>query len=160
MSKPWSKLKSRLEGLWAPELRMAIHTTAYRHPEKSGGMRIPRHWITLEDRIIWDFPADFLFRKNPEHPAAFDFLLEHYQGGSGHSSAPAGVIRQYIDCPVEAVLTTQFEYDHWSLGDVLRAADRRLGKSRLRVWAAGLTAQNPAHQVLVARFDSPLPAPG
>ena len=136
MSKPWSKLKSRLESLWVPGLRMAIHTTAYRHPEKSGGKPIPRHWITLEGRVIWDFPADFLFRKNPEHPAAFDFLLEHYPGNSGQS-APASVIRQYIDCPMEAVLTTKFEDDHWHLGDVLRAADRRSGKSRLHVWAAG-----------------------
>lgn len=56
------------------ELRMAIHTTAYR--QLQGGRQIPRHWITLEGRLIWDFPADFLFRNNPTHPAAFDFLLE------------------------------------------------------------------------------------
>jgi hypothetical protein len=45
-------------------------------------------------------------------------------------SAISNLIRDYINCPKEALLEP-FENDRWGLTDILRAADRRIGKRRL-----------------------------
>jgi hypothetical protein len=45
-----------------------------------------------------------------------------------------------------------FEMDEWELTDILRAADRRLGRQTLLAWARTLDLDHPAEKVLAARF--------
>jgi hypothetical protein len=42
--------------------------------------------------------------------------------------------------------------DSWELTDVLRAADRRLGRATVTAWADTLDARHPARPVVEARF--------
>jgi len=147
MSKPWSKLKSRVEALWDPALRLAIHATAYSNNADRRDSRLSRHWLVLDKAVIWDFPGPFL----SDWPARG----RRAPGGSPEFPNGGGVIsellREYLDRPV-AMLLVPFEDDGWELTDMLRAADRRLGKAALLDWAQGLDAEHPAHRILQARF--------
>jgi hypothetical protein len=64
MTRPWSKLKSRIEVLFAPQLPLAIHCNVFVKCDRSWDFDEPRHWIMLghgrSGRIIWDFPGPFL----------------------------------------------------------------------------------------------------
>lgn len=41
------------------------------------------------------------------------------------------IIRDYIDTPVSELLSHKFEKDYWGITEILKAADRRLGKAKL-----------------------------
>lgn len=41
------------------------------------------------------------------------------------------MIREYIDTPVNELFDKIFENDKWGLTDILKAADKRLGKNKL-----------------------------
>jgi hypothetical protein len=43
----------------------------------------------------------------------------------------SNLIRDYVDTSREALLQKSFDHDHWGLTDILKAADRRIGKRRL-----------------------------
>ncbi len=45
--KPWSKLKSRVEALFAPGLPLAIHCNVFVKVTKEFTFDEPRHWIML-----------------------------------------------------------------------------------------------------------------
>ncbi len=61
---PWSKLKSRVEALFAPSLPLAIHCNVFAKVTKAFTFDEPRHWVMLghgrTGYIIWDFPGPFL----------------------------------------------------------------------------------------------------
>lgn len=147
MTKPWSKLKSRVEALWDPSLRMAIHCTGYANSAGSGGKsRLSRHWLVLDRANIWDFPGPFIAGQvqGPLVPGAD----AHWPNGG---SIVSNLLHQYAERPI-ASLFEPFPEDGWGLTDLLRAADRRLGRERLLAWARSLDAESPAHRVLAARF--------
>ena len=54
------------------------------------------------------------------------------------------MLREYIDTPSSELMTKKFEGDHWGLTDILRAADRRIGRRRLAELAE--VVSNPAAQ--------------
>jgi hypothetical protein len=116
--RPWSKLQREIEKLFADNLSMRIQCRAYRMDSQRGSTNIPRYWITLGKDIIFDYPKDF-----PEARASYPYLTD--------VSSISRLIRDYIDTPVDDLLSKQFE-DPWGLIEIFLAADRRIGKRRLR----------------------------
>jgi len=145
VGKPWSKLKARVEDLFVPSLDIRIHCTKYRYYTNHDHYDVPRHYIMMAGEVIWDFPGPYLRSKGNPYAPPIDYQW-------GFANGVASVLRQYLDCPKDKLLETQFEEDHWFLGDMLRAADRRLGFKRLTVWAMMMDTPNPAKPVLLARF--------
>jgi hypothetical protein len=142
--RPWSKLKSRVEALFAPNLALAIHCNVFVKVTRHFTFDEPRHWIMLghgrNGQIIWDFPGPFLRPAPAERPRSsrgppLDYWESGY-GWNGGSSAPSALMRAYLDRPREQ-LTEPFD-DPWELAAILRAADRRLGKDYLLTWAGDL----------------------
>jgi hypothetical protein len=148
MSRPWSKLKSRVEDLWVPKLGLQIHCTSYDWPDFGSRHHLSRHWITLGKAIIWDFPAPFL-----RDPPARGRRAEGYLGFPNGGRVIGELLRDYVDRDRDD-LFDPFEDDGWELTDILRAADRRLGRAVLKTWAKTLDDGHPAHAVLAARFGA------
>ena len=158
--RPWSKLKSCVEGLFAPGLSLAIHCTVFAKTTKAFTFDKPRHWVMLghghAGRIIWDFPGPFL-RPAPGKPPRttrgppLDYWEDGYGWSGKRPSEPSGLLRDYLDRPRDRLLEP-FE-DPWELAAILRAADRRLGRSCLLDWADTLDAEHPAPEVIRARFE-------
>ena len=124
MSKRWSKLQSRLYNLMDPTVGFQIHTVLYEMNSNDGyhGSKLPRYFITIGKKIIFDFPKDFPEARTPgksEYPWITDI------------SDISDVIEEYIQRP-EAQLMEPFENDKWGITDILRACDRRMGKRRLK----------------------------
>ncbi len=63
---------------------------------------------------------------------------------SSETSEISNMLREYIDTPSSELMTKKFEGDHWGLTDILRAADRRIGRRRLAELAE--VVSNPAAQ--------------
>ena len=116
--RPWSKLQREIEKLFTDNLSMRIQCRAYGMDSQRGSTNIPRYWITLGKDIIFDYPKDF-----PEARASYPYLTD--------VSAISRLIRDYIDTSVDDLLSKQFE-DPWGLIEIFLAADRRIGKRRLR----------------------------
>ncbi len=157
--KPWSKLKSRVEALFAPGLPLAIHCNVFVKVRKEFTFDEPRHWIMLghgrAGRIIWDFPGPFL-KPAPDQPprSARGPALEYWEAGYGSDgqkpSEPSALMCAYLDRSRERLMEP-FE-DPWELAAILRAADRRLGRACLLDWAQELDLEHPALVVIRARF--------
>ena len=116
--KPWSKLQREIEKLFTDELSIRIQCRAYRMDSQRGSTNIPRYWITLGKDIIFDYPKDF-----PPANASYPYVTD--------VSSISRLIRDYIDTPVDDLLIKEFE-DPWGLIEIFLAADRRIGKRRLR----------------------------
>jgi len=116
--KPWSKLQREIEKLFTDELSIRIQCRAYRMDSQRGSTDLPRYWITLGKDIIFDYPKDF-----PPANASYPYLTD--------VSSISRLIRDYIDTPVDDLLIKEFE-DPWGLIEIFLAADRRIGRRRLR----------------------------
>lgn len=142
--KPWSKLQKQLYLLIAPNLDFQIYCNAYRMKSQRGTTSLPRYWIVLNKEIIFDYPKDFLsnliqregsrelrptgtstWLLNSDLPVKD--LYPYYTEVQDISC----VIREYIDTPVNELFDKIFENDKWGLTDILKAADKRLGKKKL-----------------------------
>ena len=164
--RPWSKLKSRVEALFAPGLPLAIYCNVFAKVTKEFTFDEPRHWVMLgrgrAGRIIWDFPGPFL-RPAPGKPprSTRGPALATWEAGYGCGgrcpSEPSAMMRDYLDRPRDRLMEPFA--DPWELAAILRAADRRLGRACLLGWAAGLDQGHPALIVLRARFGPAPPWP-
>jgi hypothetical protein len=145
--KPWSKLKSRIESLWSDDLAMSVHCTSYPYNSPGSPIRVSRHWITLDKIILWDFPGPFLSvdRKRGGHVQNAE---PHFANGG---SIIGELICEYLDRPRDQ-LVLPFAADLWEFTDILRAADRRMGRATLEVWVSGLDDEHPARQVFASRY--------
>ena len=161
MSRRWSKLKSKVEALWAPELLLAIHCNVFRKVTKHFTFDEPRHWIVLNGKVIWDFPGPFLKpdvlvghtpKPKPEPRGEW---LDYWESGYGWNgvepSTPSFLMETWIDRPRDRLMAP-VEEDRWELTDILRAADRRLGRAALLRWAATLDGEHPALCVYAHRY--------
>ncbi|WGM40441.1 hypothetical protein [Caulobacter sp. NIBR1757] len=148
MSGPWSKLKSRVEDLWVPKLGLAIHATRYKAQHHNGAPEgHSRHWIRLNKTIIWDFPGQFLPDRPSRGAPLYGVNIANPNGGYRIGN----LLRDYLDRDRDR-LFEPFENDGWELTDILRAADRRVGRERLLAWAETTDEAHPALAVLRARF--------
>ena len=136
----WSKLGRDIRALFAPNLPLRIHCVAYalNSKEACGSTRFPRYWITLGKETIFDYPKHFMecvvhspsdCEKNRYGEEA-GMLKHNYPYENGVSDI-SRLIRDYINRPKETLLEP-FENDLWGLIEILRAADRRIGKRRLQ----------------------------
>jgi hypothetical protein len=62
------------------------------------------------------------------------------------------LLREYIDTPKELIFEKHFTADNWGLTDILKAADRRLGRGKLRTWRDRME-DSPALKVLHKRLS-------
>lgn len=143
-ARPWTKLKREVEKLFDPTLGVELRCAVYTHPGKSA-VKMPRHYITLDGEIIWDFPAPFV---GSQH---LQYYFDPYWTGADNNSWISDLLRAYVDRPRDQLLEP-FEDDHWGLTDILRAADRRVGKRNLIKWALTADGEHPARAVLRKRF--------
>lgn len=123
MSKRWSKLQSRLYNLMDPTIDFQIHCALYEMNSNNGyhGNKLPRYFITVGKKIVFDYPKDFDTTRN--------YGFNSYPWDSEISEI-SEVIEEYIQCP-ESQLMAKFENDNWGITDILRVCDRRIGKRRL-----------------------------
>ncbi|MEI6140576.1 MAG: hypothetical protein WCP85_15010 [Mariniphaga sp.] len=155
----WSKLKKKLENLFEPTLNIEFNCSSYPVRSQRGGNSIPRFYMQIDKEIIWDFPRDFELRN-------IQFSLWASQ------NEITDLIQEYIETPVDQLLTTNFKYetitieDDWllhldgkryevnyHLTELFIAADRRIGKQKLIGFAA-LKSNEAIDTILEKRFGS------
>ena len=131
----FSKLKKRIESLFAPDVNLKVRCTAYGYDGWAGYRELPRLWITLDKEIIFDFIKDFkdlrvsrLVHYINNHSAMVDFPI--YYPDIMFVNA---LIQEYIETPADILFDHVFPDDHFGLTDILKAADRRIGKNRLLI---------------------------
>ena len=129
--KKWSSLQRELYKIIDNRIRFQIHLSKYRIDSQYGSTDLPRYWITLGEEIIFDYPKQFVdvsthgnFIKN------LSGKKQLYPYGTDISDI-SDLIREYIDTPKEIIFHKHFENDYWGLANILRAADKRIGKRRL-----------------------------
>ncbi len=157
----WSKLKSRVEALFAPGLELAIHCNVFIQVRKVFTFDEPRHWVVLghgrHARILWDFPGPFLRPGRGMAPrSARGQPLDSWEEGYGYGapdnpSRISALLHEYLERPRTRLMEPV--EDPWELAAILRAADRRLGRNVLLAWGSTLDAEHPACPVLHARFS-------
>lgn len=111
---PWSKLQSALYRIIDPEVGFQMHCCAYSIGES---IPIPRYWITIEKKIVWDFPKNAMWDEG-----------QWYFGDE--TKALSCLIRAYVNCPNNELLSYEFK-DRWKMLPFLRVCDKRIGKRRL-----------------------------
>jgi len=135
----FSKLKARIESLFDATLNMQIRCTVYqkREPKYWTPSEYLRFWITLDKVVIYDL------MKDTKH------LREKYadNGNQGHLVTEWDTIRvnsliqEYIETPIDLLFDHVFQKDIYGVTDILKAADRRIGKRRLRILYDRTTSQ-------------------
>lgn len=124
---PWSKLQRAVYLIVAPGLPLQIHCRVYPMNAQWGTTGIPRYWMTLGKEIIWDYPKQFVSQ------GYLDRHLPNRWPYATDISEISCLIREYLDTPRSRILTEPFTHDLWGVVDILRAADRRVGR---RQWDA------------------------
>lgn len=157
----FSSLRKRIEALFVPGLKLSVDCFAFANRTQWSEMKVPRYTVKLDREIIWDFPQDFPLKK--ETPYVWNDLVDI-----------STLIRNYIDAPVEGLTERSFkgeqvsmiyqylgtddqdEYDfNLCLTPLFIAADRRIGKDKLKEWAEQWPAESAVHRILEARFEVP-----
>ena len=150
--KRWSKLAKRLYELVDESIDFKLHFTVYRMQSKRGSTDLPRYFITLAGEIIFDYPKDFVLKSGGVKSLAQGALAKIYPYGNDISDI-GELIREYIDTPKEELFAKHFDVDDWGLANILKAADKRIGKRRLQILAKN--KKNQAMQkVIAARLEA------
>ena len=109
--RPWSKLQSALYKVIDRGVDFQMHSCSYDIGDWVG---IPRYWITIGKDIVWDFPKNAMWDGSD-----WNFFDE--------AKGLSRLIRAYVDCPKDELLTCAFS-DRWKMLPFLLACDRRIGK--------------------------------
>lgn len=132
--KRWSLLQREIYKLIDERINFQIHLSKYRMKSQYGSTDLPRYWITVGNDVIFDYPMQFVdINGNVKYGNCVKNLKgvkKHYPYGTDISDI-SNLIREYIDTPKELVFSKHFEKDCWGLANILKAADRRIGKRRL-----------------------------
>ena len=151
--KRWSKLQKRLYLLTDEGTDFQLHLSVYRMQSAYGSTDLPRYWITLGKDIIFDYPSDFIAKD--ENGVSFVRDLEgksKYYPYSSDISDISDFFREYIDTPADKLLDKHFDCDKWGLADILRAADKRIGRRRLALLGER-TDNTAAHKIIEKRLS-------
>ena len=148
----FSKLKKRIESLFHPDLDLKVYCNTY----YKGGCFIckshPRFWIVFNKEIIFDFIKDFMDLRipDPENKFMWESGGRHvyYQDISNINC----MVAKYIEVPKDKIFDHAFPDDYFGLTDILKAADRRIGKKRLLI-LRNKTQSESAKKVIEARFS-------
>nr|WP_314381993.1 hypothetical protein [uncultured Campylobacter sp.] len=150
--KRWSKLQKRLYELVDESIDFKLHCTVYRMQSRCGSTDLPRYFITLAGEIIFDYPKDFVLKSGGVKSLAQGALTKIYPYGNDISDI-GELIREYIDTPKDELFKKHFGVDEWGLANILKAADKRIGKRRLQILAKN--KKNQAMQkVIAARLEA------
>ena len=150
--KCWSKLAKRLYELVDESIDFKLHCTVYRTQSRRGSTDLPRYFITLAGEIIFDYPKDFMLKSGGVKSLAGGAPTKIYPYGNDISDI-GELIREYIDTPKEELFAKHFDADEWRLANILKAADKRIGKRRLQILAKN--KKNQAMQkVIAARLEA------
>ena len=150
--KRWSKLQKRLYELVDESIDFKLHCTVYRMQSRCGSTDLPRYFITLAGEIIFDYPKDFVLKSGGIKSLAEGALTKIYPYGNDISDI-GELIREYIDTPKDELFKKHFDADEWGLANILKAADKRIGKRRLQILAKN--KKNQAMQkVIAARLEA------
>ncbi|WP_454992006.1 SF0329 family protein [Campylobacter rectus] len=150
--KRWSKLQKRLYELVDESIDFKLHCTVYRMQSRCGSTDLPRYFITLAGEIIFDYPKDFVLKSGGVKSLAQGALTKIYPYGNDISDI-GELIREYIDTPKDELFKKHFDADEWGLANILKAADKRIGKRRLQILAKN--KKNQAMQkVIAARLEA------
>jgi hypothetical protein len=147
-------MKRQIEGLFAPQLvgRLEVH----HHRFAAKGTFCHREWVTLDGEVIWDYPAPFTVGNEREQPHVDPRYFHYHHWGEYHWYTQQ-TIGSYLDAPRDE-LFGPLTGDHYGLGNILRAADRRIGFERLAWWAfMELRYAPPARRIMGVRFESRKP---
>lgn len=140
MGKRWSKLQKKIDDLVDPALDFQIHCVKYRVPEHGGMQEFPRYFVTLEGKTIFDWPKDYPL--GDSNCGKLDISCLFF----GRASDISDAISKYLNAPEKARMTIT---DPWGIVDIIRAADRRIGRRR---WDQVFALSNFAgRQILLAR---------
>lgn len=127
--KRFSKLHKRIKTLFVNDISLQFHMTVYRQHSPGwgyGSNAYPRYWLQLGQEIIWDYPHDFMrIFEEQGHPRT----LFYPDWGAEYNVLH--LICQYLNTPRDQLWKATEKDDRWSLYEVLKAADRRIGKQRL-----------------------------
>ena len=145
--KRWSKLQKRFYELVDESIDFQIHCAVYRMQSRRGGTDLPRYFITLAGEIIFDYPKDFVLKSGGVKSLAQGALTKIYPYGNDISDI-GELIREYIDTPKDELFKKHFDADEWGLANILKAADKRIGKRRLQILAKN--KKNQAMQKVIA----------
>lgn len=113
----WSKLQKSLYLLIDENINFQIHCSVYRMKSQNDGTDLPRYWITLNKEIIFDYPKQFI-----QGETDYPYITQ--------ISDISDLIREYINTDINELFDKSFENDKWGLTDILKAADKRIGKRR------------------------------
>ena len=159
--KRFSKLKKEIENLFHPDLKMEFCCSAYWMRPKNGyaSRSIPRFYVKLDGKIIWDYPKDF----------EVDGRSSEWCSDNGISA----LVREYIDTPIDELLHKKFSGEYKRFGDIItyrkdpkgekvkfimeqadpkvatslidifKMADRRLGKKKIAELGALIANYSP-----------------
>ncbi|MFB6366319.1 hypothetical protein ACFCP7_20060 [Paenibacillus elgii] len=145
----WSKLQKELYLIITDQIDFQIHCVAYRMDSVYGSTDLPRYWITLDQDTIWDYPKQFVtydggVRNLTGFVAGYPYTTD--------ISDISKLIREYIETPKNELMSKVFEHDHWGLINILRCADRRIGRRRFKQLRKKIH-NKAALKVLQARMD-------
>ena len=126
--RPWSKLQRDLYKIIDCKINLQIHCIAYRMDSQRGSTNLPRYWITLGKETLWDYPKDFVKKHGTKNYS--DTKINNYPYSSDVPDI-SDLLREYIETPKEKIYENHFENDKWGLINILKSADRRIGKGRL-----------------------------
>ena len=150
--KRWSKLQKRFYELVDEGIDFQIHCAVYRMQSRRGGTDLPRYFITLAGEIIFDYPKDFVLKSGGVKSLAQGALAKIYPYGNDISDI-GELIREYIDTPKDELFKKHFDADEWGLANILKAADKRIGKRRLQILAKNKKNQ-AIQKVIAARLEA------
>ena len=151
--KRWSSLQRELYKIVDESIDFQIHLSMYRMDSQYGSTELPRYWITLGKEIIFDYPKQFVCFENGH------CFIKNLKGNKMRYpyqtdiSDISDLIREYIDTPRSELLSKHFENDCWGLSNILKAADRRLGKRRLE--ALKRKTSNQAARKIIEKRSGP-----
>ena len=123
----WSKLKKQLMLIIDDKDNFDIHCSVFKiksawtaGKNKYGISKskeaVPRYWIDIDGKTIWDFPKDFI-----------DEIKNNYFYWDNYTWF-AETIRYYLDTPRSQLLTDTYKKDIYGLTNVLRKYDKRISK--------------------------------
>jgi hypothetical protein len=165
--RPWSKLQKELYDLIDEKINFQIHCVAHRM-KRASNITPTRYWITLDKETLWDYPQDFVEKYTSTVQCRDGSIQEFNESrlvntkGEKVYGYPYGcdvteisdTIRKYIDTPKDELFEKEFESDNWGLTDILKAADRRIGKQRLEK-LKDKTDDVAAHKIIAQRVKKP-----
>lgn len=130
--KRWSKLQRELYKVIDPTINFQIHCSVYRMGSRWGSSDLPRYFITLDNEIIFDYPKQFINEKKELKNLSRDSIAMTYPYNNDISDI-SDLFKEYLNTPKEELLDKHFHNDYWGLINILKAADKRIGKRRLEI---------------------------